>query len=87
MTTIQLTVELGDFPDDLRVLAEAVGVPAAMKAVEMWGGARIYVHRKETILRRARNRLIRKEFTGANIPALARKYGLSPMMIRLIVAR
>lgn len=46
---------------------------------------RIYAPKKPVALRRERDAAIRAEFNGRNIPALAKKYGISSRMVLNIV--
>lgn len=68
-----------------RELAETVGLDAYKKLIEHFGGCQLYVPKLETVLKEARNKEIKENFTGFNYRELAKKYHVSEMTIRKIV--
>ncbi len=60
-----------------RELIELIGLLPALKVLSCFAGLQIYLPTPDRLLRRLRDNRIRREFTGANHAALARKYGLA----------
>lgn len=79
-------VKYEDLTPEQQELADLLGLNIFLKLVEQCGGTNIYIPKAETIGRAARNAMIRAEFTGNNIKALAAKYQLSEVRIRSIIA-
>lgn len=79
-------VKYEDLTPEQQDLADLLGLNIFLKLVEQCGGTNIYIPKAETIGRAARNAMIRAEFTGYNIKALATKYQLSEVRIRSIIA-
>ena len=75
-----------DLPDDLRQIAELIGMDALMALSRQMGGNTIYFPRPERLAVAARNRAIRSEFDGGNHRDLARRYNLSVTWIRKILS-
>lgn len=71
--------------DTMALLIRLVGLPAAKKLVEVFGGDVFYFPKVESVIRTARNRRIYKEFTGYNHRELASKYNLTTRYVRDIV--
>ena len=71
--------------EDYRHLAEIIGIEKAIALTKIFGGDYVYVPKYESLTLRSRNNQIKKDFTGANIRELTRKYGLSSRSIRGIV--
>ncbi len=74
-----------DLPKSYRDVATVVGVENAIKLAQFLGGASYYFPQADTVLRKKRDELIRREFNGANHRDLAHKYHLSEIWIREIV--
>lgn len=68
---------LEDIPDRYQKVAELIGVENMVKLSRLTMGAEVYFPKVESIYREARNRNIRKEYTGYNGIELARKYDLT----------
>lgn len=66
-------------------MAEAIGFDAAFKIATIFEGETVFFKKLEGAERPSRNRQIIEEFNGYNFNALAKKYSLTPNMIRLIV--
>lgn len=67
-------------------LANLLGFEVFLTLVERCGGTQLYVPKAETVGRAARNAMIRAEYNGSNIKALAAKYHLSDIQIRNIIS-
>ena len=75
-----------DFEDDaMSMIIEIAGLCTAKRLVEGFGGDAFYFPKVESVIRKARDRRIAKEFTGFNHRELADKYGLTPRHVRCIV--
>ena len=79
-------VTINDLDADQRVLAECIGITAYKKLLQNYAGSFVYVRKPATITKNERNERIRREFTGRNYKELAKKFGLSVVSIRRIVA-
>ena len=63
---------------DMRAVASAVGLRAALDIMLALGGSTLYVPRPEELLRRLRDQRIRGEYAaGSRVKALCHKYGLT----------
>lgn len=79
-------VTIKDFDDDpMAALIEVVGLETAKRLVVAFGGDSFYFPKVESVIRTARDRRIRSEFTGFNHKELAAKYNLTPRYVRKIV--
>ena len=81
------SVQYGDLTTEQKDTVDLIGMDAFLFLVEKCGGTNLYIPKKETVGRTARNAKIRAEFTGQNLRALAGKYGLSEVQIRTILAK
>lgn len=79
------SIDINDLPATFREIAEAIGLPAAWRLMQVRGGEKIYIPKTDCINASVRNRAIRAEFNGANIRELARKYGLTETWVREIL--
>ena len=75
-----------DLPAELAEIAEQIGLDALLRLVELRGGETLYLPKKERLAIAARDRAIVKAFNGHNCRELARKHGLTPRWVRIIVA-
>lgn len=66
-------------------MTEAIGFEAAFKIATIFEGETVFFKKLDGAKRPSRNRQIIDEFNGYNFNALAKKYELTPNMIRLIV--
>lgn len=80
----KLTLE--DLDEDQRQLAECIGLEAYKNLLRNYAGSYIYVCKPDTITANVRDEQIRKEFNGYNYLDLAKKFNLSEISIRRIVA-
>ena len=77
-----------DFRDEtMSFLVDVLGLDAAKKIIEIFGGDSIYVPKAESIIRTVRDRRIYKDFKQKNYSyrALGAKYHLSVPHIRVII--
>lgn len=77
-------IDVKDLPEPYDILAQRIGVENMLKVAEIFDGEYVYFHKVEAILRPIRNKKIREEFNGYNYNELAKKYGLTEIMIRTI---
>lgn len=77
-------VAMEDIPDQYQHLAEMMGVQALLALSGEYGGGKLYVPQLDTLVRAARDKMIKDEYNGRNAPELAQKYGLSVRWIELI---
>jgi len=79
-------VEIDDIPSkDFKTLTTLIGLENALRVAQVFGGEYVYVPKKESIAREARNKDIRDAFNGANYKELGHKYNLSSKTIRWIL--
>ena len=74
-----------DFEGDMAEMAEAIGVEATKKLLEIFGGESIYFPKPQSVIRSCRDRRIYQEFNGFNFRELANRYELTTRQIRVIV--
>ena len=72
--------------DDQRNILELIGPEAYAKLVEVYGGTVVYIQKKDSFVRFARNEEIRRRFDGSNYKRLALEHNLSEVAVRQIVA-
>lgn len=63
--------------DALGLLIAAVGLPMVKRLVVAFGGDALYIPKRGSVVRSARNRRICNEFTGNNHRELANAYNLT----------
>lgn len=78
-------ITLDDLPEPYNKMAEWLGLENTIKLAMEYGGANIYFPKMDAIYRSIRDRAICSEFTGFNIPFLARKYDLTENRVREIL--
>lgn len=74
-----------DLPDPYHLIALEIGVENAIKLARQFGGTQVYFPKHDNALINARDRQIRKEYTGYNVKELSSKYNLTENWIRSIV--
>ena len=84
MTTTR-TIPLSDIPAEYRDIAEAIGMEAFTQLTLLCGGQSLYIPKRESLERNARDRDIRARFDGSNYRALATQFRLSERQIRKII--
>jgi Mor family transcriptional regulator len=72
--------------EDQRRILELIGPEAYAKLVEVYGGMTIYIQKRDSFVRAARNEDIRRRFDGSNYKRLAQEHNLSEVAVRQIVA-
>ena len=68
-----------------RDIAEAIGLEAFTRLTLLCGGQNLYIPKRESLERNARDRDIRARFNGGNCRALAIQFNLSERQIRKII--
>jgi len=75
-----------ELPGDLPEVASVIGVRLTLKLVERFRGTHVLFHNTDTLFRKQRNNLIRKDYdNGLTADKLARKYHLSIRQIWTIL--
>ena len=70
-------VPMSDIPEEYRDIAEAIGLEAFTQLTLLCGGQSLYIPKRESLERNARDRDIRARFNGCNYRALAVQFRLS----------
>lgn len=83
-------VPMSDIPEEYRDIAEAIGLEAIgleafTQLTLLCGGQSLYIPKRESLERNARDRDIRARFNGCNYRALAVQFRLSERQIRKII--
>ena len=78
-------VPMSDIPEEYRDIAEAIGLEAFTRLTLLCGGQNLYIPKRESLERNARDRDIRAHFNGCNYRALAFQFRLSERQIRKII--
>lgn len=78
-------ITITDLPSEMRAIAKIIGLESAIKLIFNFSGESIYIPKYKTITLNLRNMLIRREFDGTNVKALAAKYNLSTRHTRIII--
>lgn len=74
-----------DLPEVYQEMAEVIGVEATVQLARTFSGSSVYFPKLERALLTLRNEVIRREFDGANVKQLARRWNLSARHLRHIV--
>lgn len=76
-------------PEDLtpvqRDVADLIGFENYLKLIDVYAAETIYIPKRDSFERIARNQRIVEEYNGDNLKALAKKYNLTTVTIRAIV--
>ncbi len=82
-----LRFKLGEaqVPEELHWLYELVGQERFYQIIDTAGGELIYFPKRSTLERDLRRQAIHREFNGANVREISRKYGLSERHVRTIL--
>ena len=75
-----------DLDPEQRALAECIGMDAYRNLLNNYAGSCVYIRKPNRVTNVIRNADIRREFNGCNHKELAKKFGLSVVMIRRILA-
>lgn len=78
-------VRLEDIPEEYHDIADELGMDTFLRLAYLCSGQCLYIPKRESLERSARNREIRARFNGGNYRALALQYRLSERQIRKIV--
>ena len=78
-------VRPSDLPEVYQEIAEVIGVEATVHLAQTFAGTSVYFPKLERALLSLRNQAIRREFDGANIKLLSRRWNLSARHVRHIV--
>jgi len=84
MTTTR-PIRPDDIPEEYRDIAETIGMEAFIQLTLLCGGQSLYIPKRESLERGARDRDIRARFDGGNYRALASQFRLSERQIRKII--
>lgn len=79
-------IQFEDLPEPYDMLAEKFGISVALEMAKLFSGERVYFLKYEAVERPLRNKKIKSEFNGYNFKELARRYNMTEMGIRQIVA-
>ena len=82
----QEEIRLEDLSEGQQEVAALIGPENFRKLMEVYGGAYLYIPKTDRLERMERNERIRAEFDGYNFRELARKYDLTEITIRSILA-
>ncbi len=78
-------ITIDEIEGEQREIADCIGLENYKKLVNCFGGSRIYIQKKDTIMKNARNNKIRKLFNGNNYRSLALMFNLSEGYVRFIL--
>ena len=78
-------IRCDDVPEEYRDIADVIGLDAFLELTLLCGGQNLYIPKRETLERGARDRDIRARFDGGNYRALACQFRLSERQIRKII--
>lgn len=79
-------IDSTDLPQPYRDLAYLIGMENTLKVADKFSGTAIYFPKLDAVLRKVRDGKIKEEFRGDNYKELARKYGLTEVWVRQILA-
>ncbi|MCA1989424.1 MAG: hypothetical protein LDL07_09830 [Desulfarculus sp.] len=78
-------IQPDDLPDIYQEMAAVIGVEATVTLAQNFAGTSVYFPKLERALLGLRNAAIRREFDGANVKLLSRRWNLSARHVRHIV--
>lgn len=81
------TVRPADVPEEYADLVACLGMEGFLRLSQLCGGETLYIPKRESLLRAARDREIRARFDGGNHRGLARQFRLSERQVRKILAK
>ena len=79
---VKRLVKLRDVAEDV---ADLIGFENYLKLIDVYAAETIYIPKRDSFERIARNQRIVEEYNGDNLKALAKKYNLTTVTIRAIV--
>lgn len=74
-------------PEPYRTILVEISLEAMIKFAQLFQGMPVYFPKLDSLLQEIRNEKIKKEFNGSNYRELSRKYNLTEVWIRNIVAQ
>lgn len=78
-------IHTDDIPEEYRDIVDAIGMEAFVHLTLLCGGQTLYIPKRESLERGARDRDIRALFNGSNYRSLASQFRLSERQIRKII--
>ena len=78
-------IRTDDIPEEYRDIVDTIGMEAFVHLTLLCGGQTLYVPKRESLERGARDRDIRAMFNGSNYRSLAAQVRLSERQIRKII--
>lgn len=78
-------IQTETLPEVYQEMAGVIGVQSTVYLAQVYAGTSVYFPKLERALIAVRNQVIRREFDGANLKALARRWNLSVRHLRAIV--
>ena len=80
-------MQIDDLTEDMQVIAEKVGIENTLKIVEVLGGSEVHFPLLKSVIRKARERTICKEYYEQNysFKELTKRHNLSGPWIRQII--
>lgn len=78
-------IRMADIPEEYRDIVETIGMEAFVQLTLLCGGQTLYIPKRESLERCARDREIRSRFDGSNYRALGTQFRLSERQIRKII--
>ena len=84
MTTTR-PIPISDIPEEYRDIVDTIGMEAFTQLTLLCGGQSLYIPKRESLERSARDRDIRARFDGSNYRTLAIQFRLSERQIRNII--
>ena len=84
MTTTR-PIPISDIPEEYRDIVDTIGMEAFTQLTLLCGGQSLYIPKRESLERGARDRDIRARFDGSNYRTLAIQFRLSERQIRKII--
>ena len=78
-------IRTDDIPEEYRDIVDAIGMEAFIHLTLLCGGQTLYVPKRESLERGARDRDICALFNGSNYRSLAAQFRLSERQIRKII--
>lgn len=78
-------VKAETLPEVYQEIAAIIGVENTVYLAQVYAGSSVYFPKLERALLSMRNQVIQREFDGANLKSLARRWNLSVRHLRCIV--
>lgn len=85
VTAKRSAIRLSDLPQEYRDIAGDIGMENFLRLASLRGGQELYIPKRESLEREARDRDIRARFDGKNYRELAGRFQLSERQIRKIL--